>query len=205
MPREAVPDGPELLAPHVSRETLAVLERYAQTLVLWQRKINLIGPNTVPELWRRHLLDSVQLWPDLVGVTRVVDLGSGAGLPGLVLAACGVPDLHLVEADQRKAVFLRDAARVMGVPATVHAARAEALAPLGATAATARALAPLDDLLDYAARHLVHGGKLIALKGERWADEVRAAERRWRFAVSHRPSLVDPAGAVVILEAPRRV
>jgi 16S rRNA (guanine527-N7)-methyltransferase len=149
-------------------------------------------------------LDSVQLWPDLIGVTRVVDLGSGAGLPGLVLGACGIPDLHLVEADQRKAVFLRDAARVMGVPATVHATRAETLTPLAATAATARALAPLDDLLDYAARHLVHGGKLIALKGERWADELRAAERRWRFTATHRPSLVDPAGAVLILEAPRR-
>jgi 16S rRNA (guanine527-N7)-methyltransferase len=205
MPRDDLPDGPGLLSALVSRETSALLERYAETLLVWQAKINLIGPATIKQLWRRHMLDSVQLWGDLVGMRRTVDIGSGGGFPGLVLAACGAPDMHLIESDQRKAVFLRDAARVMGVPVMVHAARAEAIAPLAADCVTARALAPLDQLLPLAERHLAPHGRVVVLKGERWADEVSEAQRRWRFVLSHRPSLADPAGVVLVLESPTRV
>ncbi|MDX2103112.1 MAG: 16S rRNA (guanine(527)-N(7))-methyltransferase RsmG [Alphaproteobacteria bacterium] len=200
-----VPDGPDIVAGHVSRETLDRLERYAETLRLWQTRINLVGPATVPVLWQRHMLDSVQLWPNLIGCRRLCDLGSGAGFPGLVLAACGLSDVHLIDSDQRKATFLRDAARVMGLVVSVDARRAEAVPPLAADCVTARALAPLPDLLALVHRHLAPGGRAVLLKGERWADEVAAAQRHWRFTHTTRPSLVDPTGVVLVLESLSRV
>ena len=117
----------------VSRETLERLTAYADLLVKWQAKINLVGPDTIPSLWRRHFLDSAQVFPLLPqGIHRLVDMGSGAGFPGLVLAVMGVGDVHLIESDARKCAFLREAARITGTPVTVHNARIENLAPLGA-------------------------------------------------------------------------
>src|SRR5579872_6350644 len=102
----------------VSRETLDRLTLYVELLIAWNRRINLVGANTIGDIWRRHILDSAQLMPLLPDGTRVVvDVGSGAGLPGLVLAMLGVPEVHLVESDQRKAAFLREAQRVTGTPA----------------------------------------------------------------------------------------
>jgi 16S rRNA (guanine527-N7)-methyltransferase len=129
----------------VSRETLARLEAYAALLLAWNRRVNLVGRGTEEDLWRRHMLDSAQLHPLIpAGARTLVDLGSGAGFPGLVLAILGGPHVHLVESDQRKAVFLREAARVTGAAAMVHAIRIEAAPPLAADIVTARALAPLD-------------------------------------------------------------
>src|SRR3546814_4796348 len=90
-------------------------------LAKWQRAVNLVGKGTLPDLWRRHMLDSAQLWALLPpGATNLVDLGSGVGLPGLVLAILGAPDVHLVEADAKKCAFLREAARVTATAVTVH-------------------------------------------------------------------------------------
>ena len=103
-------------------------EAYAALIVKWQKAINLVGPKTLADIWRRHFLDSAQLWSLIPPGARIlVDLGSGAGLPGLVLALLGFPEVHLVESDRRKAVFLRESARELGLKVTVHAARAEAV------------------------------------------------------------------------------
>ena len=110
----------------VSRETLARFEAYAELLTRWSARINLIGRDTVADLWRRHFLDSAQLRPLVPDDTQsLIDLGSGAGFPGLVLAILGVPGIELVEADSRKAAFLREAARVTKANVTIRTCRAD--------------------------------------------------------------------------------
>ena len=146
----------------VSRETLARLESYAALLEKWSRAINLVGRDTLPDLWGRHMLDSAQLVdhlppPPQDRPRRLLDLGSGAGFPGLVLAILGAGELHLVEADGKKCGFLREAARASktsGAEVTVHHTRIESLPPLAVDVVTARALAPLPRLLELAAPFL---------------------------------------------------
>jgi 16S rRNA (guanine527-N7)-methyltransferase len=185
----------------VSRETLRKLETHLTLLQQWQRTINLVGRSTLDDPWRRHVLDSAQLHGYLPqGPTRVADLGSGAGFPGLVLAAMGAGAVHLVEADRRKAQFLREAARQMALDnVRVHAARIESL-NLTVDVVTARALAPLTALLPLAARVLAPGGRLVLLKGRNAAAEVSAAADRWAMRVAIEPSLADPDGHVVVLD-----
>jgi 16S rRNA (guanine527-N7)-methyltransferase len=189
----------------VSRETLSRLGAYIELLARWQSAINLVGRSTLADPWRRHLLDSAQLARFLETRTGpIIDLGSGAGLPGIVLAIMGVPTVHLVEADRRKAQFLREAARQLGLAnVTVHAARIETLS-LKAAVLTARALAPLPKLLELAAPVLMPNGRLVLLKGRSAADEVAEAERHWAMRVAVEPSLADPEGRIVILDEVRR-
>ena len=190
----------------VSRETSGRLEAYAALLRKWQERINLVSGSTLADLWRRHMLDSGQLFRHLPPATRVVvDLGSGAGFPGLVLAAMGAPEVHLVESDVRKCAFLREAARVMGVPATIHAVRIEKVAPFPADVVTSRALAPLSDLLGYAEPFLsrpgneVKSGECLFLKGRTGEDELTAASKEWNMAIERLPSLSDPDGLILRL------
>ncbi len=136
---------------HVSRETMVRLEDYVRLLSAWNRRINLVGRNTIGDVWQRHILDSAQLLPHLPAGTRtLVDLGSGAGLPGLILSILGVPEIHLVESDRRKAVFLAEAIRLTRAPATLHVNRAETIRHLRGDIVTARACANLGDLLGLA-------------------------------------------------------
>src|SRR5581483_3005998 len=145
------------LGVNVSRETISALETYAALLVKWQKAINLVSGATLGDLWRRHFLDSAQLLallnaPD-IGDGAITDLGSGAGFPGLVLAILSGRPAHLIESDQRKAAFLGEAARATGCAGRVqiHAKRIERLEPWRAGTLTARALAELGPLLDWAA------------------------------------------------------
>lgn len=185
----------------VSRETLDRLRAYAELLVRWQAKINLVGPDTIPDLWRRHFLDSAQLIPLLPqSIHRVMDMGSGAGFPGLVLAVMGAPDVHLIESDARKCAFLREVARVTGTRATIHNCRIEKVPPLAADLVTARALAPLEKLLDWAAPHMAPGAQCLFLKGRGSEDELTAAAKEWNISVGRVPSLSDPSGAILHLK-----
>ena len=184
----------------VSRETLARLELYVEHLARWQRAINLVGRSTLADPWRRHILDSAQLLEHLPADGRVLaDLGSGAGLPGLILAIMGVPEVHLIESDRRKALFLREAARVTGCSnVTVHNERVEAVA-LKADIVTARALASLDKLLALSA-HLRHETTVcLFLKGRRAADELTEAGARWTMTSTSLPSRTDPDGVILTL------
>lgn len=184
----------------VSRETLERLTIYADLLVKWQAKINLVGPETLGDLWSRHMLDSAQLFPLIrPDAKRLVDLGSGAGFPGLVLGVMGAPDVHLVESDARKCAFLREAARLTGTTVTIHNKRIEQVAPLGADVVTARALAPLAKLLDWAFPHLASGGECLFLKGRGADDELTATAKEWNIALDRIVSLTDPAGLVLQL------
>lgn len=186
---------------HVSRETLDRLRAYHELLVAWNRRINLVGRDTMGDVWRRHFLDSAQLLPLMPPGTRIlVDLGSGAGFPGLVLGILGVPEAHLVESDQRKAAFLREAARVTGVAARIHARRIEEVPPFAADVVTARALAPLPALLDLAAPFLGPRTVCLFLKGKGAAEELTAAAEAWKMRAERFPSVSDPAGTILRLE-----
>ena len=186
---------------NVSRETIQRLETYAILLRRWQGAINLVSRDSLGDLWRRHMLDSAQLRPLLPADTRVlVDLGSGAGFPGLVLAAMGVPEVHLFESDTRKCAFLREAARTLGVAVAVHILRIEQAAPLAADAVTARALAPLPDLLDLGERFLGPHSICLFLKGRGVDEELTRARESWNMTVTCQTSISDPSGTILRLE-----
>lgn len=182
----------------VPRETQQRLAAYVDLLLRWQRTINLISQHDIEQVWTRHIADSLQLLPLIPpGVDRGIDLGSGAGLPGLVLAiATGVP-FDLVEADHRKAAFLREAARLTGAPVTVHATRIDAVAILPAPLITARALAPLDVLLGWAFPLLAPGGTCLFPKGRGVEDELTTAGARWHMQVLRTPSRTDPSATIL--------
>ena len=175
-------------------------------LAAWNRRINLVGANTLGDVWRRHILDSAQLFPLLPEKTRiVVDLGSGAGLPGLVLAVMGVPEVHLIESDQRKAAFLREAKRVTEAGnVTIHAQRAEKMGALKADAVVARAVAPLHQLLYIAEPFLTSHSTCLFLKGKAAEAELTEARKTWRMKAETLQSRADPAGIVLRLEAVSR-
>lgn len=189
----------------VSRETVERLATFLDLLARWQRAINLVGRSTMADPWRRHILDSGQLLRFLPQPSgRVADIGSGAGLPGMVLAIMGVPAVHLVEADRRKAQFLREVARQLDLTTvTVHAERIEALT-LTVDCVTARALAPLSMLLELAAPLLEQHGRLILLKGRNVEVELDEARHRWAMRVSVEPSMSDPHGRVLIIDEVQR-
>lgn len=190
----------------VSRETLDRLIAYVGLLERWNQRINLVGRNTMADVWRRHILDSAQLHALLPPRTRVlVDLGSGAGLPGLVLAIMGVAEVHLLESDQRKAAFLREASRLTTTPVTIHADRIEKIASFKTDIITARALASLDELIDISERFVSDRTLCLFLKGAAIEAELAAAAAHWSFAVERYRSLADPAGCVVKLEHLQRV
>jgi 16S rRNA (guanine527-N7)-methyltransferase len=200
LPPPLTPEG-FAAASGVSRETLAALTRYAGLLVKWQAKINLVSTDSLADLWSRHMLDSAQLYPLLPpGARALVDLGSGAGFPGLVLAILGVPEVHLIESDARKCAFLIEAARQAGLAPgqnpVIHRARIEAVLGFTANVVTARACAPLDRLLAYAEPFLGAESICIFPKGAQVEDELTAA-KNWRMTVERFPSTTDSSGTIL--------
>ncbi len=174
------------------------LEGFAGLLAKWQRSINLVAAGTLPDIWRRHMLDSAALFPLIpAGARTLVDLGSGAGFPGLVLAIMGVPEVHLLDSDARKCAFLTEAARHFAPGAKVHRGRIEAIPPIPADIVTARALAELDELLGHAKRFLKPDGVCLFLKGSRVEDELTRARQRWRMAVEVFPNPADGSGKIL--------
>lgn len=192
----------------VSAETLDRLRAFDAALARWSAAINLIAPATLSESWDRHIRDSAQLFSLLPeGARHWADLGSGGGLPGIVIAilARGTPlAVTLVESDHRKAAFLRQQVQDHGLNARVETARAETLAPLQADVVSARALAPLARLLPMVARHLAPGGTALLPKGRRWATERDEARASWSFDLDALPSCLDPESRILRLSQIRR-
>lgn len=187
----------------VSRETVERLELYAALLTRWNPSINLVSPRDLPNLWDRHIADSLQLAP-LISADHATDLGSGGGFPGLVLAIATGCRMTLIESDQRKAAFLREAARVTGCEVTVLATRIEQAKVAPAPLITARALAALPQLLRWAAPLLTPGGTCLFLKGTRAEDELTQAAAEWQMSVTRIPSRVHPDGVILQLTDIRR-
>lgn len=185
------------------------LELYAKLLRHWQRTINLVAPSTLDAVWVRHFADSAQALAAAPAARLWADLGSGAGFPGLVIALLlkrveGVV-VHLIESDQRKCAFLRAVSRETGAPVEIHAGRIEAILPtLHPQVVSARALAPLARLLEWARAPLEAGATGVFLKGEDWADELTALGPTARdFMISARPSITNPAARVIVATSSR--
>jgi 16S rRNA (guanine527-N7)-methyltransferase len=190
----------------VSRESQARLESFVDLLVKWQQRINLIGPATVDDVWQRHIADAAQLVPLIrPHVHRVLDLGSGGGIPGLVIAIMLMDrrpvSVHLVESTGKKAAFLRQAVQLTGAPAQVHACRIETLAHEGRVQnidlVTARALARLPKLLELASPWLKTGAYGLFHKGQDVDSELTESAKSSRITYAKHPSAVDPGGCIL--------
>jgi 16S rRNA (guanine527-N7)-methyltransferase len=203
----AVDKAAALALTPVSRETEARLDRYLDLLREWQAKSNLVAPSTLPRLWTRHIADSLQLLSLAPSAKIWVDLGSGGGFPGVVLA-CALAEtegarIHLIERNAKKSAFLREALRVTGAPGVVH------LAEIGHTVdrfegsvdcVTARALAPLHQLVGFAEPLVQKGAKALFLKGQDVEVELTEATRYWNIEPKLTPSRTGGQGWIVELD-----
>lgn len=196
---------------NVSCETMELLGSYAATLVKWNAKINLVSGSTLPDLWARHIEDSLQIMPLVVQQWRHwVDIGSGGGLPGIVVAIVSKETspasvVTLIESDQRKAVFLRAVIRDLKLNAEVLSVRAENAPPLNADVVSARAVAPLKDLLPLVLRHLKPTGEGVFPKGRSFDAELAEAKREWSFEYNAHASRIAPDSVVVTVRNLSRV
>jgi 16S rRNA (guanine527-N7)-methyltransferase len=190
----------------VSRETAARLDRFAALLLDWHSRMNLIAASTVPTLWTRHIADSLQLLAIAPQARKWADLGSGGGFPGVPIA-CALADrnsaeVHLIESNNKKAAFLREVVRVTGAPAVVHAERIADFARGfrgELDAVTARALAPLPELLSIAYPLLKRGAQGLFPKGQDVDVELTKATKCWSIQASLVPSRTDPESRVVVI------
>ena len=196
---------------NVSRETFLRLKEYEKLLFKWNAKINLVSRSTLDNFWNRHVLDSAQFLSS-VGekAGKWVDLGSGGGLPGLVVAILSdeiepVNKLFLVEADARKAVFLKTVCRELGLKVEVYNNRIEELPPISANIVSARALAPLKTLCLYAKNHLEKDGVAVFAKGENWKAELVEAQKNWIFSYEAVKSTLHEGSVVLVLRGIKSV
>ncbi len=190
----------------VSRETEHRLDRFVELLRQWQATTNLVAPSTLPNLWTRHVADSLQLLDLALDAKFWVDLGSGGGFPGLPIACALAPTsdamVHLIESNGKKAAFLREAARVTGAPVTVHAERIEIFGDSFrelAEVVTARAVAPLKLLCDLAFPLITKGALGLFLKGQDVEAELTETAKHWKIQADLVPSRIAPDSRIVIV------
>lgn len=218
---KAIPGALRLLSETVKRDCLAVLpqgaisgeirarlEIYAELLLRWQGLMNLVAPSTLSDMWTRHFVDSLQILDFVPDALTWIDLGTGAGFPGLVTAIqlAGKVDacVHLIESDQRKCAFLREVSRETGVPVIVHCGRIESVLPNlapGIAAVSARALAPLHNLIEMTSKMLLTGTVGVFPKGQDVAEELTGLALDSRFEIRLLPSKSNPGSRVVIVRA----
>jgi 16S rRNA (guanine527-N7)-methyltransferase len=187
------------LATGVSRETLEKLQLYCSLLLAWQERLNLIGKSTVDDIWHRHFLDSAQLMKLCrSGSSRLVDFGSGAGFPGMVLALMGQDGVELVESSGKKCLFLEEVSMSTRTPVVISRVRFEAVpCPEQADIVTARAVAPLQKLLTDVARWVKPGGVALLHRGSTVDADILEAAEYWDFKVVRHPSVTNPSGAIL--------
>ena len=190
----------------VSRETWARLDRFVALLIRRQKTLNLVAASTLPQIWTRHIADSLQLLGLAPQALKWIDLGAGGGFPGLVIASAlaetSGAQVHLVESKQKKAAFLRDVAAALSLPAIVHTRRIEEFVADNTQSfdvVTARALAPLDKLLGYAIPLLKTGAVGLFPKGRDVGAELTQASKSWRIESELIPSKTDPHGRIVLV------
>lgn len=191
----------------VSRETADRLQAFADLVIKWNPKINLVSQASIADITQRHLADSAQLYrPAEHPLDHWVDLGSGGGFPGIVVAILGqdsggIKDVTLVESDARKCVFLREAIRALSLRANVINDRIENIDHLSANVVSARALAPLTALIGYAYRHLKSSGVAVFPKGARYQEELEQAAKAWSYDLDIRESLTDSGARILMLRS----
>lgn len=198
-----MPNPFDLINAHVSvsRETVQRLSLYHDILLKWQKQINLISPDSIQDAWHRHFLDSLQLLKYLPNVKKpIVDLGSGGGFPGMVMAiALADADVHLVESDKRKTIFLKEVARITGAKVTVHHSRIEDN-PVGeAGVILSRACSDLSQLLSWSEPYVSHETISFFHKGKNYATELDNAKASWQFDHDVFASITEPQSAIIKL------
>jgi 16S rRNA (guanine527-N7)-methyltransferase len=183
----------------VSRESWSRIEHFVDLLLTWQARINLISPASIPQIWERHVIDSLQVLPLLPKEGAVADLGSGSGFPALPLAIASGLTFHLYESNNKKAAFLREALRVTGCTGHVYAERLDGLNAKTPTVqvVTARALAPLYELLNWAEPFLQPGVRAVFHKGENLAQELTQAGKYWKIQSIEHKSLTDSKASIL--------
>ncbi|MEP4196279.1 MAG: 16S rRNA (guanine(527)-N(7))-methyltransferase RsmG [Aliishimia sp.] len=191
---------------NVSRETAEKLVHFVDLVKKWTPKVNLISKNSVADIWSRHIEDSIQIATLSPNPRRWIDIGSGGGFPGIIVATVLSEDktpqkMTLIESDNRKCAFLRMAARELGLEVDVVAQRIENINGLAATTLSARALAPLNDLLAYADRHLQKEGTAIFPKGASWEKELKHASSQWSFQYEAITSKTDPSASILVIQS----
>lgn len=194
----------------VSRETFEKLEAYAHLIRKWTTRINLVSKNDIDNIWVRHIVDSLQVHELAPSCQHWVDMGSGGGFPGIVVAVLaaekGSPQkMTLVESDQRKCAFLRQAVRDLGLNVEIIAKRIEDVDPLNADVLSARALSSLDQLLVFAERHMRQKGVALFPKGARWEIEHQEAQQNWSYFLEPITSRTNAAAAVLRIQDIARV
>ncbi len=200
----------EIAGIDVSRETIEKLKAFASLVEKWTSKINLISKSSVPYLWDRHIVDSIQLFQLGSHHGKWVDMGSGGGFPGIIIAiltesAGSSNNMTLIESDQRKCAFLRTAIRELDLNADVMAERIEDIPPLGADVVSARALASVSVLLGYAEQHLKPDGVAIFPKGESWRKEHQEAQHLWKYSYEVINSTTSSEAAILKIKDITRV
>lgn len=192
----------ESLTQHITitEEHKQRLMLYHDLLIKWQSRINLVGPDTITDLWKRHFLDSLQLVPHLQDVSHgTIDFGTGAGFPGMVLAICGVNDIHLAESDAKKISFLHEVARITETSVSIHHTRIEDLPSRKFSVILSRALTNLDSLLHYSFPFVSHETFCLFPKGKNYATELEDAKKNWNFHFNLIPSVTDDQGVIIKL------
>jgi 16S rRNA (guanine527-N7)-methyltransferase len=189
----------------VSRETFARLGDYVELLEKWQKSINLIGTATIHTVWVRHIIDSAQLIRYIDPADKVVDIGSGAGFPGLVIAIMGIKNVTLVESDARKVAFLREAARVTQTEVVIINKRVESIDLKQYYLIIARGFAPLQAMIAMFSHALNVNHKLLLLKGKSYNSEIDAARKQWSFDYEAIPSATDKDGVILSMQNFKKV
>lgn len=190
----------------VSRETYHRLSLYHDALVKWQSKINLVGSDTLQDAWKRHFLDSLQLMPFLLNPDQViVDLGTGAGFPGMVLAIAGYKNIHVIESDARKIAFLREVARLTETHIFIHHARIGEVEIPSVDVLVSRACAPLGKLLELSQPYVSRETICLFHKGKNYSMEHEEASQNWGYDLAVTPSIVDAQSVILTLSHLRKV
>ena len=192
----------DLLNQHfkVSHETFERLSLYHDLLIKWQSKINLISNETVSDIWTRHILDSIQISSYIKSLDSVIiDIGSGAGFPGLVLSILGYSNIHLIESDGKKVAFLREVSRVTKSSVTIQHKRAEDVLINNCAIILSRACSNLNQLLSLSIKNVSHETISLFHKGKNYSIEIEDAKKHWLFDYEILPSITDPNGAIIKL------
>ncbi len=191
---------------NVSRETYEKFIIFHKTLIKWQSSINLISKNSIENIWARHFLDSAQLYKITKEIKgNIIDFGSGAGFPGLILAMMGHTKIHLVESDQKKCTFLREVCMLTDTYVTIHNSRIENLEYFEVDLITARALAPLNKLIDYAEAFVNKSStnqkipKMLFLKGKSYRKEISNLIQQETFSIEEFVSITDKFGKILYI------
>lgn len=190
---------------NVSRETLSRLEHYRDELLRWNQRINLISPSTESNIWTRHIEDAYQIVRLLPENTKTItDFGTGAGIPGIILAITTPAHVHLVESDAKKIAFLRHIKHTLSLNITLHHTRIESLEPWGNDVVTARALSPLPDLFTLLEGFLGKTHLSIFPKGKNSVKEIEETRINWKFEYDIHPSQIEPDANIIVSRHIRR-